>query len=354
MNLESDPVRESLRSAVRARLRSATDESAWSALCAVGAPSFDAPTEAGGLGLGLAASTAIAEELGRSALPPHYLAVALAIDVAVGEPPLADKLVGGAYTVTLAGFDRPAARLCEVAAGGGRAGAGGAGAAAVWPSERGTVAVDAEPADLVLFPVARKDGRTAGLALLEWSTLDVKPGADPSGASLAAVAAVRADTPLLPRTPSAVARARIRQAAYLFGLGRGALAIGTLHASRRKQFDRPLRDFQSIAFRLAAAYVELEALRLAVARAAWLSDTGQPCDTDAAAALAQAAETATATISVVMQVCGVRAMTRELRAFRYYLRIRREATRLGRPGDLWREVGAEKLLGQSSSVRPAS
>ncbi len=44
-----------------------------------------------------------------------------------------------------------------------------------------------------------------------------------------------------------------------------------------------------------------------------------------------------------MQLCGVRAMTHELRASRYYLRVRHEVARLGRPGDLWREVGLARV-----------
>jgi alkylation response protein AidB-like acyl-CoA dehydrogenase len=271
MNLEPDPVRGSLQSAVRARLRSATGESAWAALCAMGAPAFDAPPEAGGLGLGLTASTAVAEELGRSARSSRYLAVALAIDAA-GDCPSADKLVGGGYT---AGFDDEDERV-----------------------------------DLVV---------------------DISTCPD-----------------------LAIARARIRHAAYVYGLGRGALATAAAHTSRRKQFDRALREFQSIAFRLAAAHVELEALRLTIARAVWLADTGRPHLTEAKAALALAAETASATIGMVMQVCGVRAMTRELRVSRYYLQIRREATRLGRPGDLWREVGlARQAARQAGVMRPA-
>jgi alkylation response protein AidB-like acyl-CoA dehydrogenase len=268
MNLEPDPVRTSLQSAVRTRLRSATEESAWAALCAIGAPGFDVPPEFGGLGLGLTASTAVAEELGRFARSTRFLAVALAIDSAVNsasDGPQAEKLVGGDYT---AGFE--------------------------------------EPADLVV-------------------EIDKCP-------------------------LEAVARARIRHAAYLYGLARGALAAAAAHTGRRKQFDRALRDFQSIAFRLASAHVELEALRLTVARAVWLADTAQRHDTQAKAALALAAETAVATVGMVMQVCGVRAMTDELRVSRYHLRIRREATRLGRPRDLWREVG---LAVQAGVMRPA-
>jgi len=46
---------------------------------------------------------------------------------------------------------------------------------------------------------------------------------------------------------------------------------------------------------------------------------------------------------MVVQVCGVRGMTSHLPVQRYYLLGRREASRLGRPGQLWREAGWERL-----------
>jgi alkylation response protein AidB-like acyl-CoA dehydrogenase len=234
----SDPILESLRGAVRARLRGATDEAAWAALLKMNALAFDAPVEAGGMGLGLAASCAVAEELGRAGIGSRYLAAVM----------------------TGLHHDDP-------------------------------------------------DWTVPGEGIVEGD----------------------------------VGRARIRQAAYLLGHAHGALACGVGHATRRKQFGQPLREFQGVGFRLANAYASLEAVRLSVARAIWLADGEQPFGQQAAEVLAQAAETASELAHVSVQVCGVRGMTTELAVHRHYLQIRREATRLGRPGDLWRAVGRARL-----------
>ncbi len=263
MRVEPDPLLQSLRAAVRVRLRGASDETSWAALRKVNALSLDAPVQAGGMGLGLAASCAIAEELGRAALPGRYLAYAMAIDVAPED--LLDKLIAGEIPVSVKGFD---------------------------------VTVG----DVVL----RLDGQ-----------------ADP------------------------ISRARLRQAAYLLGHAHGALACGVRYASQRKQFGQELRDFQGIGFRLAHAHVSLEALRVIVAQAITLADTEQHYGRQAIEALALAAETASEVAHVAMQVCGVRGMTAELAIHKHYVRIRREATRLGRPGDLWRAAGRARLAATS-------
>ena len=384
MIAEPDPVRQSLRSAVRGRLREAValvpdpqprpatatagavatnggeaadgawaadaaDETAWAALRELGAPAFDAPLSAGGLALGLAASTAVAEELGRAALSGRYLAVAFAIDAAAtgGAPasPLAD-LVAGDLVVTLAGFDHdhPPVRAKET--GDGHLELTGRLALEVGTDVR---------TGAVLAPVELAGGHLAA-TMLELSTVDpatvrIDPVREPSGAAgLLTLAGTRcAESAVLctwdrsPVPAGVLGRARIRQAAFLLGLAHGALAIGACYTTDRHQFGQPLRDFQSVAFRLAARYTDLEALRLAVARATSLADAEQPYGPAAAEVLAQAAETAATTVQTVLQVCGVRGMTGELGVHRHYLRARQETRRLGTPGTRWRELGLHRL-----------
>jgi alkylation response protein AidB-like acyl-CoA dehydrogenase len=61
-------------------------------------------------------------------------------------------------------------------------------------------------------------------------------------------------------------------------LGGAALALETAqaHLATRKQFGRPLADFQALQFRLADMATELEAARLMVRRAAAAMDAGDP------------------------------------------------------------------------------
>ncbi len=360
--LHPDPVGERLRTVVRGRLRDAVacraaagprafeqvDEStgvAWSVLRGLGMPAMDAPVEAGGLALGLTASGAVAEELGRAGLSVPYLAGAFATDAAAGTgdigQPLLRDLADGRRTVALAGFELPVP------------------AAHATMDAEGTLSLtgrlpmdrpDGELAEMVLLPVALPDDH-AGLVLLDRAAIDLQPGLDPSGAGVGVLDDVRCsgERLLTSRRRSedcpggAFGRARIRQAAYLLGLAQGALEAGVRHAGERRQFGRTLRDFQSVAFRLSAACVEVEALRLTVTHAIWLADGDEPFGQSAAEALAQAAETATAVTRTVVQVCGVRGMTSHLPVQRYYVLGRREASRLGRPGQLWQEAARQRL-----------
>ncbi|MCA6241824.1 MAG: acyl-CoA dehydrogenase family protein [Phenylobacterium sp.] len=61
-------------------------------------------------------------------------------------------------------------------------------------------------------------------------------------------------------------------------LGGAGLALDTVreHLSARRQFGRPLADFQALQFRLADMATELEAARLMVRRAAFALDAGDP------------------------------------------------------------------------------
>ena len=361
----ADPVRQSLRSALRRRLDTAAagppsvdrlragtpedrDEQAWSALCALGAPALDAPAEAGGLALGLAAACVVSEELGRAALPGRYLAVAMAIDVVAAAPDtfrdggLLDGLLAGGCPVALAGFQPPAPAV--------RAAATGSGTLTL----TGRLSVEPDATGRLLLPVLLPGDRT-GLALLD-GPVAAQAGTAVLDGLRCAGGDVRERADLAAVCPGGVhGRARVRQAAYLLGLAGGALSVGVAHATSRRQFERPLRDFQSVAFRLAAAHVNLAGLRLAVAHAAALADSGQPFGVQAAEVLALAAETAVATVGPVMQVCGVRGMTSELEVCRYHLRVRHESVRLGRPGDLWREAGGSRLsagAGRFTAARP--
>jgi len=69
---------------------------------------------------------------------------------------------------------------------------------------------------------------------------------------------------------------RINIAACSVGAGRACLDLARNHMIDRKQFGRPLADFQALQFRLADMATELDAARLLVHRAAWALDTGDP------------------------------------------------------------------------------
>ena len=68
------------------------------------------------------------------------------------------------------------------------------------------------------------------------------------------------------------------------GAHAGALDHALAYARERKQFGKPIGDFQGVQFELAEMAVDVEAARLLVYNAARLKDAGKPYVTEAAMA----------------------------------------------------------------------
>jgi acyl-CoA dehydrogenase len=83
---------------------------------------------------------------------------------------------------------------------------------------------------------------------------------------------------------------RILIAAEAVGLGQAALARGARYATERIVFDRPIGMNQAIQHPLARSWIELEAAKLMVFKAAALYDQQRPCAAEANAAKYLAAE----------------------------------------------------------------
>jgi alkylation response protein AidB-like acyl-CoA dehydrogenase len=77
---------------------------------------------------------------------------------------------------------------------------------------------------------------------------------------------------------------RIGIAAQMLGLAQGALDHSLSYAKQRKQFGKPIGEFQGVQFDLADMGTRIEAARLMVYNAARLRDAGEPFITQAAMA----------------------------------------------------------------------
>jgi len=97
---------------------------------------------------------------------------------------------------------------------------------------------------------------------------------------------------------------RIGIGAQLVGLAQGALDHALKYARERKQFGKPLVEFQAMQFQLARMAMEVEAARLLVYNAARLKDAGQPYLKEAAMAKLFASEVAERTASLAVEVFG--------------------------------------------------
>ena len=97
---------------------------------------------------------------------------------------------------------------------------------------------------------------------------------------------------------------RISIGALGVGIAQGAFEEALHYAKDRKQFDRPIADFQAIQFILADMALRIDAARMLVYRAAWLKDHGLPYKAEASMAKLYASETAMWVTTKAIQVLG--------------------------------------------------
>jgi alkylation response protein AidB-like acyl-CoA dehydrogenase len=112
-------------------------------------------------------------------------------------------------------------------------------------------------------------------------------------------------------------RGRISIAAMALGLGYGALNMAVSYAKDRKQFNKPIAEFQAVQWMLADTKVELDAAAMLVYRAAWLADEKRPYAQEASMAKLYASEAATRACNRSLQVHGGYGYTREFAVERH-------------------------------------
>ncbi len=97
---------------------------------------------------------------------------------------------------------------------------------------------------------------------------------------------------------------RIAIGAQMLGLAEGALEHAMAYAKQRKQFGKPIAEFQAVQFELARMATDIEAARLLVYNAARLKDSGARFVTEAAMAKYFASLVAERTASQAIEIHG--------------------------------------------------
>jgi alkylation response protein AidB-like acyl-CoA dehydrogenase len=105
---------------------------------------------------------------------------------------------------------------------------------------------------------------------------------------------------------------RIGAATVALGLAQGAYELAVAYAQERRQFGRPIADFQGIRWKLADMAIKLDAARLLIYRAAAQADTGFPDALEAAKAKTLAAEVAQEITNQALQIHGAAGYGRAL------------------------------------------
>jgi alkylation response protein AidB-like acyl-CoA dehydrogenase len=104
---------------------------------------------------------------------------------------------------------------------------------------------------------------------------------------------------------------RIGIGAQMTGLAQGALDHALAYARERKQFGKPIGEFQGVQFQLAEMATEIEAARLLVYNAARLRDAGLPFLTEGAMCKFFASEMAERVASRAVEIFGGVGFTRD-------------------------------------------
>jgi butyryl-CoA dehydrogenase/short/branched chain acyl-CoA dehydrogenase len=104
---------------------------------------------------------------------------------------------------------------------------------------------------------------------------------------------------------------RIGIGAQMIGVARGALEHAVAYTKERKQFGKPIAEFQGIQFQIAQAATDLEAARLMVYNAARLKDAGKPFVKEAAMAKLFSSQVCERVTSACVELLGGNGFTKE-------------------------------------------
>ncbi|HKV06086.1 MAG TPA: acyl-CoA dehydrogenase [Candidatus Acidoferrales bacterium] len=148
---------------------------------------------------------------------------------------------------------------------------------------------------------------------------------------------------------------RISIASLGLGMAQGAYECSVRYAKQRKQFGRPISDFQATQFKLADMVSRIEAARLLTYRAAWLADRavaagatgedGARFTRESSMAKLYAGEVAVSVANEAVQIHGGYGFTKDYPAEKYYRDVKLCTIGEG-TSEIQRLVIARQLLGK--------
>jgi alkylation response protein AidB-like acyl-CoA dehydrogenase len=111
---------------------------------------------------------------------------------------------------------------------------------------------------------------------------------------------------------------RISIAALGLGMAQGAYEAALHYSKQRKQFGKPIADFQAIQFKLADMATEIDAARLLIYRAAWMKDHGMKTTRESSMAKLYAGEVAVRVANECVQIHGGYGFIKDYPAEKFY------------------------------------
>jgi alkylation response protein AidB-like acyl-CoA dehydrogenase len=321
-------------------------ERQWAELAQAGVLAASLPLSLDGAGLGLLEQCSVLIEIGRAAADVPYLAsivLGAGAIAAFGSPDQQRQwaVPAGRGSVVLTAAlaeedgDDPCDVSCRAALSGDRWLLSGVKTAVPFGTRADLLLVPAMTADGVLvFLVSPSDGGVkveaqeltdfsqAGRLVLDGVALD-------SGRVLGGAEVLR----------WLVARGTVGVCAAQVGVLERALELTAEHAKSRVQFGRPIGAFQAVAQRLADAYIDVEAVRLTMWQAAWLLESGAPCDAEVATAKFWAADAGHRVAHTAVHVHGGMGIDTSSPVHRYFVAAKRNEFELGGATAQLRRIG---------------
>jgi alkylation response protein AidB-like acyl-CoA dehydrogenase len=111
---------------------------------------------------------------------------------------------------------------------------------------------------------------------------------------------------------------RISIAALGIGMAQGAYEAALHYSKQRKQFGKPIAEFQAIQFKLADMATEIDAARLLIYRAAWMKDRGMKTTRESSMAKLYAGEVAVRVANECVQIHGGYGFIKDYPAEKFY------------------------------------
>ena len=143
--------------------------------------------------------------------------------------------------------------------------------------------------------------------------------------------------------------ARAHTAARSIGQAQGALEQAIAYAKERRQFKKPIAEFQAIRFKIATMATEIEAARQLMYHVCHLIDKGQRCDKEAAMVKYFAAEMAERVTSEALQILGGAGFTTLYPVERYWRDARLSKIFEG-TSEIQQRIISDHLLGKAEGL----
>src|ERR1035438_4381887 len=136
---------------------------------------------------------------------------------------------------------------------------------------------------------------------------------------------------------------RISIAALSIGLAQGAYEAALRYSKQRKQFGRPISEFQAIQNKLADMATEIDAARLLTYRAGWMKDQGHRVTKESAMAKLFASEVAVRVTNEAVQIHGGYGFIKDYPVEKFYRDVKLSTIGEG-TSEIQRLVIARQLL----------